>query len=52
MAPDKRDEPSYIISLGPVSLLRVGIVWVLDLTPTFGLWGIGWRKIGWRRIEP
>lgn len=43
------DEPSFFISLGPIAFLRVGRVWSLDLTATFGIYGVGrhWR---FRRI--
>lgn len=51
MGQDDRDNPSYFISLGPIQHLRVGCVWTLDIG-TFGLFGIGWRKIGFRRIKP
>lgn len=52
MAQDDRDNPQYCISFGPITHLRVGCVWTLDLGSRFGLYGIGWRKIGWRVIKP
>lgn len=52
MAHDDRDHPQYCISLGPFTHLRVGVIWTLDIGSHFGLYGIGWRKIGWRRIVP
>ena len=42
----------FIITIGPVSFLRVGRVWSFDLTDSFGFWGIGLQRIGWRRIKP
>lgn len=51
MERDERDYPQYCISFGPITLLRVGVMWVLDIGPV-GLFGIGWRKIGFRRIRP
>jgi hypothetical protein len=52
MAQDSGDSPEYLITFGPFTHLRVGCVWTLDIGSRFGLYGIGWRHVGWRRIEP
>lgn len=51
MERDERDYPQYCISLGPVSFLRVGVVWSLDIGRV-GIYGIGWRMIRGRIINP
>ena len=38
----------YIWKLGPISFLRAGAIWALDIGPV-GIFGIGWRKIACRR---
>lgn len=48
MSDDPRDHPSYLITFGPISHLRVGCVWTLDIGK-FGLVGIGW-SVRWRWI--
>lgn len=48
MERDERDYPQYCISLGPITHLRVGCVWTLDIGK-FGLVGIGWN-VRWRWI--
>lgn len=35
---------------GPISFLKVGVVWSLDLFDRVGLYGIGWRHIAARRV--
>lgn len=52
MAQDDRDSPIYCVTFGPFTLLRVGVIWSLDIGSRFGLWGIIGHSIGWRRIEP
>jgi len=42
----------FCISFGPIVFLRIGRVWSLDLTATFGIFGIGWRFVRCRRIKP
>ena len=37
------------LTLGPISLLRVGRVWSIDLGRV-GIYGIGWRHVKMRRL--
>lgn len=41
----------FCISFGPIVFLRVGRVWSLDVTATFGIYGIGLRRVRCRRIR-
>ena len=39
----------FYATIGPLSFLRVGRVWSIDLG-RFGIYGIGWRHVRARRI--
>lgn len=38
-------------SIGPISVLIVGVIWAVDIG-RFGIFGIGWRHIRTRRVDP
>lgn len=44
------DEPSYTWSVGPITFLRVGLVWSLDIGRV-GIFGVIGAGFGFRRID-